>query len=230
MAQQPQRTSKGRTILGVLIVLAAAGAFTWAVWPDRNPQPTQASLVDAVSANDWQRGKAGSAVSLVEYGDVQCPSCAAVQPIVDQVVKRYGDRVNFVYRHFPLTEIHQNAEIGAIAAEAAGRQGKLFEMLDALFSQQTSWSNLPDADARAKFVQFAKDLKLDATRFEKDLSSDEVRAAVDADRASGDRAGVSGTPTFFLSGKVVASIPRSVDDFAKLLDAALAAKQPTTSK
>lgn len=221
MPDQPQRANRARTVLGALLVLAALGAFAWAVWPDRNQPAPQASLLDAVSADDWQRGKAGSAVTLVEYGDVQCPSCAAVQPTLDELAKRYGDRVNFVYRHFPLTQIHQNAEVGATAAEAAARQGKLFEMLDLLYSQQSSWATLPDAEARARYVQFAKQLKLDVPRFEKDLSSDEVKAAVDADRASGDRAGVSGTPTFFLGGEVVQSIPRSVEEFSKLLDAAL---------
>lgn len=225
---QTKKTSPLRMIVWGLIGAVGIGAFIWAVLPggDKGADKgsSSASLVDAVSKDDWQRGPADAAVTLVEFADVQCPACAQFQPMLDQLFKKYSNRVQFVYRHFPLKEIHANAILGARAAEAAGREGKLFPMLDALYNHQTEWAELAADNARAKMIELAKSVGLKQADFEKDLDSDTVASAVDADRASGDRSGVTGTPTFFLNGAKITN-PTSVGAFSKLLDEALAAKK-----
>ena len=124
-----------------------------------------------------------------------CPHCGAAHPIVKRVLKRLGADVRFVFRNFPLGQIHPHAVEAAEAAEAAGLQGEgeFWRMHDHLFEHQ-------DALERADLVDYAKELGLDATRFARDLDRDELEARVRGDFASGARSGVNGTPTFFITG------------------------------
>ena len=111
-----------------------------------------AQTINPVSATAWQRGNLNSKVTLVEYADFQCPACGVYYPLVEQLFKEYGDKVKFEYRHFPLVGIHKNAEIGAVASESAGKQGKFWEMSSLLFENQIeycedSYACLKNADA-----------------------------------------------------------------------------------
>jgi protein-disulfide isomerase len=124
-----------------------------------------------------------------------------------------------VYRHFPLKTLHANADLASRAAEAAGRQGNIWSVLDLLYTEQPNWSQLDSGAARDVFKGFAEQLKLDLDRFNADLDEEEVDAAVDADVASGKAAGVSGTPTFFLNGSRLEAT--SVSDFSTAIDTAL---------
>ncbi|MGC2442646.1 DsbA family protein [Candidatus Binatus sp.] len=152
-----------------------------------------AKLKPLVGANDHVQGPAKAPVTLVEYGDYQCPYCGEAYPIVKALQKRLGEQVRFVFRNFPLAEAHPHAEHAAEAAEAAAAQGKFWEMHDLLYENQAA---LEDED----LVRYAKLLHLDVPRFVKEMEAHAYAERVRADFSSGVRSGVNGTPTFFING------------------------------
>jgi len=152
------------------------------------------SLALPVGDRDHAQGPANAPVTLVEYGDYECPYCGQAYPIVKAVQKTLGRRLRFVFRNFPLSEAHPNASNAAEAAEAAGVQGKFWEMHDALFEQQDAL-RVPD------LVAYAAKLGLDSDRFADELKSHAHAARVREDFMSGVRSGVNGTPTFFINGQ-----------------------------
>ncbi|HEX7302749.1 DsbA family protein [Lentzea sp.] len=137
-------------------------------------------------------------VTVVEYLDLECPSCRAAYPGVERLKTEYGGRVTFDVRHFPIPS-HRNAELAAVAVEAAGAQGKRDEMFRVLFDAQPEWGG-QQTSQRAAFVAFAAELGLDQAVFEKALDDSSLRDRVLAQRAEGGKAGVQGTPTFFVNG------------------------------
>jgi len=147
-----------------------------------------------VGPDDHSLGNADAPVTLVEYGDYECPHCGAAHPIVKRVLKHLGADVRFVFRNFPLGEMHPHAVEAAEAAESAGLQGEFWRMHDRLFEHQ---SKLGHSD----LVAHAKSLGLDTTRFARDLASDAIEERVKSDFTSGVRSGVNGTPTFFIDGE-----------------------------
>lgn len=203
-----------------LVAVAAIGASLYAIVKAGEKQSAPAASPAAATADDWQRGASTAAVTLIEYADPQCPACAQYQPMLNELFEQYGDRVNFVYRHFPLQQLHANAQLASRAAEAAGSQGNIWGMLDLLYGEQPAWSNLDQGAAREQFTGYAEQLDFDVERFNADLDSSEVADAVDADAASGRAAKITGTPSFFLNGERLAN-PRSTEDFAKAIEAAL---------
>jgi protein-disulfide isomerase len=166
-----------------------------------------------VSDKDWVKGNKDGKIVLVEYSDFQCPACRAFYPIVEEVIKANAD-VKLVYRNFPLRSIHKNAQIAAQAAEAAGMQGKFFEMHDKLFSNQEEWALMKDPNE--KFVTYAKEIGLDTTKFGVDMKSNEAKSAVEEDYSSAMRLRVNATPTFFVNGKKIAN-PKSKEEFLEIL-------------
>jgi protein-disulfide isomerase len=151
------------------------------------------SLVIPVGKDDHVLGPADAPVTLVEYGDYECPACGAAYPMVKAIQKRLGAKLRFVFRNMPLNEIHPNAELAAEAAEAAGAQGKFWEMHDALYEHQDEFG--PELGRI-----LARRLRLDMSRFEEDLVSRRFRDHVKRDFMGGVRSGVNGTPTFFVDG------------------------------
>jgi protein-disulfide isomerase len=142
---------------------------------------------------DHIQGPAEAAVTLVEYGDYECPYCGAAYPIVKDVQARMGERLRFVFRNFPITTSHPHAEQAAEAAEAAGAQGTFWEMHDLLYENQ---QRLGDDDLRVH----AEMLGLDVERFDRELAEHVHAARVHEDFMSGVRSGVNGTPTFYIDG------------------------------
>ena len=142
---------------------------------------------------DHIQGPADAAVTLLEYGDYQCPYCGAAYPIVKEVQDRMGDELRFVFRNFPITTSHPHAEQAAEAAEAAGSQGRFWEMHDTLYENQRQ---LGDDDLRS----YAARLGLDLESFERDLAEHVHAARVREDFMTGVRSGVNGTPTFYING------------------------------
>ena len=177
--------------------------------------------VEGLSADDWVQGNAESDVVLIEYGDFQCPACGAFHLIVSQLKDEFGDRVAFVYRHFPLRSIHPNAESAARATEAAGMQGKFWEMHDILFERQTEWAN--QLGAIGIINGYAEELGLDLEQYGADMVSDEVADLVAEDLLSANRNGLNSTPTFVINGQVIQT-PRNVNQFRALLNDVLAAQ------
>ncbi|HEX3356569.1 MAG TPA: DsbA family protein [Tepidisphaeraceae bacterium] len=147
-----------------------------------------------VSEYDHIRGQADAPLTLLEYGDYECPDCEHAAPIVDRLRKEFGDRLRFVFRHFPNSAIHTHASEAAQAAEAAGAQGKFWEMHDVLYKHQ---KDLADHD----ITHFGLLVGAEIYRFQSDLSSSRFAARVAQDYDSGLKNGVNGTPTFFINGQ-----------------------------
>jgi protein-disulfide isomerase len=155
-----------------------------------NQNDTQ--LTPPVSERDHMQGGKDACVTLVEYGDFECPSCGAAYPTVKKVQQRMGDRLRFVYRDYPLPQ-HPHAEPAAEVAEAAGVQGKFWQMHNYLFEHQKELDN-------THLWEYAQAVGLDMDRFEGDMEQHTYRSRVEEDVESGDQSGVQGTPTFYING------------------------------
>jgi protein-disulfide isomerase len=151
-------------------------------------------LTPPVSARDHAQGSANAPLTLVEYGDYQCPYCGAAYPVVKRLQEVFGKKLRFVFRNFPLTQAHEYALIAAEAAEAAALQGKFWEMHDLLFERQRILQPgiLP---------AWAKEVGLDLEQFGAAIREEGIAKRIKEDRTSGIRSGVNGTPTFFINGR-----------------------------
>ncbi len=156
-------------------------------------------------------------VTLVEFGDFQCPACSVYHSVIKQVLRDYDGKLNLVFRNFPLAQ-HKNALISSYAAEAAGLQGKYWQMYDKIYETQSGWSE--SGDAKSIFLGYAEELGLDRAKFEEDIASDAVKAKVQRDVTDGTSIGIKATPTFFLNGEEI-SPPASYEGFKSLIDKAL---------
>jgi protein-disulfide isomerase len=143
---------------------------------------------------DHVRGPDDAPVTLVEYGDLECPYCGQAEGVIRELLASYGDDVRYVWRHLPLNDVHPHAQVAAEASEAAAAQGKFWEMYDTLLNRQ-------DALTPRDLVRYASELGLDVERFREELRRREYASRVSEDVASADESGVSGTPTFFINGR-----------------------------
>lgn len=187
-------TGEAKFFAGVIIttLLILVGAIFLLSKP---AQEEVVSLSDLVPSDAWATGAATPKATLVEFSDFECPACAAAFPVVKDIVNQYKDSLRFAYRHFPL-EQHPNSRLAAYAAEAAGAQGKFWQMHDALFQNQTELS-------KDKIEGLARDLGLNVEQFTKDITEETYKQKVENDITSAIKLGVSSTPTFFLNGKKV---------------------------
>ncbi len=176
-----------------------------------------------LTAGTHVRGGATATVTLVEFADFQCPACAAYHPVLEKLHETFGDRLKMAFRHYPLIQIHQNALIASQAAEAAGAQGKFWEMHGILFERQNAWSSLDNPTDM--FVSYAKELLLDTDQFRADLKNDTLKKVVLDDLLAGERARVNATPSFFLNGTKIEN-PQSYEAFEALVTAALGQTAP----
>ncbi len=152
------------------------------------------TLSQPVSTNDHLQGNSNAPIQLVEYGDFQCSYCGRAYPIVKQLQKDFGDQLSFVFRNFPLAQIHEHAMHAAEAAELAAEQGKFWEMHDALYENQ---AKLDDLSLAAR----AEKLGMDVKTFILELEGGKEEAKVKTDFMSGVESGVNGTPSFFINGE-----------------------------
>jgi diadenylate cyclase len=154
----------------------------------------ESDRLEPVGARDHARGPKDAPVTLVQYGDYECPYCGQAHPVLKELQERAGERVRFVFRHFPLDSVHPRARRAAQAAEAAAAQGRFWEMHDLLYESQEA---LGEEDLK----RYAAELGLDLARFEEDLANDHHASwRIEEDRLGGTRAGVEGTPAFFVNG------------------------------
>lgn len=175
-----------------------------------------------VQATQHVTGNNKKNVTLIEYGDYQCPACGQYYPVVKQVVEKYKDDIKFQFRNLPLSQIHPNAFASARAAEAASLQGKFWEMHDKLYDNQNVWSS--GSNPADYFNQYAEDLGLNVAQFKTDFASSKVNATINADIEAFNKTGASmATPTFFLDGKRI-DTTNTVESFSKQIDAEIAAK------
>lgn len=163
-------------------------------------------------------GDGNKKVTLIEYGDFQCPACYDYEPTMQAIREKYKDEINFQFRNFPLAQIHPNALAAHAAAEAASRQGKFWEYHDILYEEQKSWSTVSANERSAVLEQYATQLELDLEQFRADIGDPGVRAIINADIKEGKSIGATGTPTFVLNGKKLDKISADVDAFSKLID------------
>lgn len=181
----------------VIVGIIAVVLFGGAIWLS-NSSAEQSN--EGVAVTDHVKGNPDAVVTLVEYSDLQCPACAAFQPVLNGMLEQYADQLRFEYKQFPLpARIHPFAMQAAMAAEAAGQQDKFFEYHDLLFANQDTWAKA--AVPTSYFIQYASDLGLDLDLFKLHMRSSVLRDRINADIAEGQELGITGTPTFFLNGE-----------------------------
>lgn len=199
---------ESKILIGITIatILALVGGSMFFSKKDATPVATDTKIYDEkllMGTHPFVKGSENPKVTIVEFGDFQCPACGASFPITDQLVKEYGDKIKFVFRHFPL-EQHVNAYDAARAVEAAAAQGKFWEMHDKLYETQDTWGE--KKDAVAQFEGFAKDLGLNMDQFKKAYSEKSFDANIQAGLTDGIALGVNATPSFFINGKKMSGV------------------------
>jgi protein-disulfide isomerase len=202
----------------VVCILVLIGIFALT---NKNDNAKTGSTNNSAKPSNHTVGGGKSGVTLLEYGDFQCPACGAFYPVVKNVVTKYQNDITFQFRNFPLTQIHPNAFAGARAAEAAALQGKFWEMHDLLYENQTTWSQA--TSPITFFDNYAQQLNLDITKFKSDYNSAAVNNTINADIKAGQAIGADSTPTFVLNSKKITN-PTSQAAFEKLITDAIAAK------
>lgn len=216
------------TIFIIVLILVVGGVIGIVAGSKKGSTTTNTSSASVtINDADWTTGPKDAKVTLVEYSDFQCPACGFFYPIVKQLTTDYADKFLFVYREYPLTTVHKNAQIAAQAGEAAGLQNKFWEMHDMLFENQADWSTL--SDPKSMFADYAKTLGMDQEKFKTDLTGDVVKKNVSDDVNSGNAASVDATPTFFLQGKKVENPPSTIEGFKTMIDTAVAEAGSTTN-
>lgn len=217
--------SKKTWIIFAIIVVGLLGAL---VVLGRNANPRidvnaiDANAVQPASAAngniaDHVFGKADSKVLLIEYGDFQCPGCGIVHPRIKTITENYKADLGFVFRNFPLTATHPNAKAAAGVVEAAGLQGKYWEMHNTVYETQKAWENLTGDARTAAFVSYAGILGLDVAKFKTNLADGSLNKKISSDQAIANKLSVNATPTFYLNG---VKLPSDIwGDDAKLIAA-----------
>ncbi len=208
-----------KVFIGIgLATLLLIGGGIWLF--SKNTTPSSAATVDSsllIHDNSHRIATESATLTLVEFGDFQCPSCAAVHPVVKQIITDYSQKLNFVYRNFPLSQ-HPNAFPAAQAAEAAGAAGKYWQMFDKLYENQTSWAE--EKDPTPIFLAYAKDIGLNVTEFEKAIKDSKFTDVITQDQRDGEAAGVDSTPTFYLNGQKLENLT-GIEDFKSRIDSRL---------
>jgi protein-disulfide isomerase len=214
-------------IAAVAVLTVGAGALFYRAKqrPIATGGVTRTSTGEGKAEGLHVRGQPDAPVTLEEFGDFECPSCATEAGVVGKIERDYGPRLRVVWRNFPL-EMHPHAMEAALAAEAAGLQGRFWEMHDLLYKNQAVWSK--GLDVHPFFTMYARSLRLDVERFAKDSASNEVGARVVSDRDEGVSRGVKNTPTLFINHHEVRP-PFSPERLHEKIDAALAESTPKAS-
>ena len=171
--------------------------------PQASPEQSQSPVVTGVPGADPPHilGPANAPVRLEEFGDFECPPCGMFHPILEQMHAEFGDKLQITFREFPLVPTHQHALAAASAAEAAGLQGKFWEMHDLIYEHQNDWKK--EFDVRPIFEGYAKQIGIDLERYKHDVEGDAVANRIMQDGKRGHSLGVKGTPTVFLNGREV---------------------------
>lgn len=210
-------------VLGIILIITALLLFGGIFLFSRSQSSSQSVKGTAVLQIDYTKGqKIGSSsakVNLVEFSDFECPACKSVEPIIKQVLERFPNDLQFIYRHFPLPQ-HKNARAAAVLAEQAGEEGKFWQMHDLIFETQEKWSNLNDP--MEFFLDLAEQLNLDRDQVKNALSEKIFDDFINQDIVDGQNLGVNSTPTFFLNGKKLSLV--SFDDLIAAVESELSSK------
>ncbi len=202
---------------GGIVIVVLGFAFALSLLGTK-PAAGVAIPLPPVTADDHVKGAENGRVTVVEYLDLECAACAAYYPLVKQMEEEFGDRVTFVVRYFPL-QGHINGYPAALAAEAASRQGKFWEMHDLLFENQKEWGGKQSATPEV-FETYAQKIGLNMEQFKTDFASESVKERVERNKTEARDLKLNGTPSFFLQGLQIAS-PPSPEAFRALIQAEL---------
>lgn len=202
-ARQRQQTRQLLSKVGLFGVLPVLLLFVLYTLYSQGPTYSAVEIADS----DHIRGTLGSPVSIVVWADFQCPACATEHQTMTQLWPGIRDKAKLIFRHFPITTTHPNSWTASLYAEAAGRQGRFWEMHDYLFATQGIWSGLSSVED--EFDSYALELDLDVDQLHQDIESDEVVAKVRNDQRSGNASGVRSTPAVFINGRLLAQPSRS---------------------
>ena len=218
---------KPLSVLAVLVIVALSTAFflthrsQQAASAQENP-PAVLHSKPVITADGWFKGNPNAKTILVEFGDFQCPSCAMARLKIVEVLKKHERNLKVVFKQYPMQNVHRNALLAAQGAEAAGRQGKFWEMFELLFSSQAQWSSVPDP--MTFFSKYAAELQLNPDKFRSDIADNEIRNKIYRDMLEGQLASVHSVPTFFLNGSMLENV-KSEAEFYALIDKAVQSAQ-----
>jgi len=207
-------------VIGVALTTLGSGTLLYRAKRQQLKNITESEGVLAKTNTDSAhiRGNPDAPVTLEEFGDFQCPPCGKFSEFVEELLKEYNPRLRLVFRNFPLSG-HEHAREAALAAEAAGLQGKFWEMHDTLYREQDAWSKAPNV--RELFESYAGTIGLDVDQFKKDMDGDKARERVDSDRALADFLGVKATPTLFINNRPVEPKDKNPEGVRATINAAL---------
>lgn len=214
--QRSRVVKKWTTRLAILLVIAGSIGGIFLYGSNRPTVPTSELLT--VAPDDWIKGNKDAPVTIVEYLDFECEACGAFYPVVKRLSEEYKDEVRFVVRYFPLPG-HKNSMTSAFAVEAAGKQGKYWEMHDVVFENQRDWGEKQAPDPKI-FENYARQIGLDMEQYNKNILLQELKDRIERDRKTGQRLGITGTPTFFLNGEKIQN-PRDYEEFKALIETAI---------
>lgn len=222
--------NKMKWIIFAVVVIAAFGGIIWfSKSNDKTYTGDASKIITEGPIPDNVYGSQEQKVVLIEYGDFQCPGCASMFPTIQVIKNQYRDKLTFIFREYPLTNIHPNAFAAATAAEAAGLQGKYYEMHDKLYQNQQAWANVAVNQRTGVFEGYASELGLDMDKFRTDLSSSAISEKINRDRSIGKKLNVNSTPSFVLNGELLsAEISTNHEELTKKIEDAIKAAFPDT--
>ena len=206
----------------IVIVVVALGIILSKSGVSNSPTTTQNGDPKLISDNAVNIiGTKGAKVTITEFGDFECPACGEAEPVVKQILTKYKDNSNFafVFRNFPLTSIHPNAMISAEAAEAAGAQGKYWQMHDLLYAKQSEWAT--SASPMDVFVKYAQQIGLDINKFQSEVQQNKYQSVIQTDVTDGNALSINATPTFYINNQIDVGVPNA-SQFESIIDADLA--------
>lgn len=229
-------------IIGVVLLVALVGG--WWYYNNSKTTATRPSATNTASSGKnwaevfskappganpaWSKGAPNAPVTVEEFADFQCPTCASMHPRVNELMAAYGSRVRVIFRQFPL-QGHQWSYDAACATEAAGMQGKFWDMQNMIFTNQQTWSTSPDA--RKIFTEYAKTLGLDVQKFSDDMIGMVAKNRVDADLQRGRAVGVTSTPSFYINNQPLGNNLNALRQMVDIeLQKAAGANQPPANK
>lgn len=219
--KQQEISKKWKKIIFWIFGICILGFGVWFLFALVNTPSTPTSVLTAPGpkSTDMTFGNPKAKVVLTEYADFQCPGCGAYYPILKQLTESYKDKLLFVYRFFPLEQIHRNALASSEAGYAASLQGKFWPMHDLLFAHQTDWAEL--ADPSTNFLSYAQQAGLNIDQFKKNWTDGSTQTYIKGQEQAALDLGLPGTPSFFINGKQIQN-PPTLDTFKQLIDQALA--------
>lgn len=204
--------------VGLCLVIIGIAAYTAVTLNTGDPRtlPIDPAYTQRVQKGYWAQGSANPKVTVVEYADFQCNGCEAMSPIITEAIADTKDIAQFQFKEFPLTQ-HAKAQEAARAAEAAGRQGKFWQMHDLLYAREADWQSLATTDFPSRLEQYASDIELNITQFNDDLNDPSIDDQITKDVNDGTTVSVPGIPTLLINGKLLSTLPTSTDALVQLI-------------